>query len=85
MFHKIFSRGKISNSIKKISLNGKIIIGHCKGHDTIILIALIDGFKERQLYFVVKKYVGGKYWCFVNKKVVYDFFYLLPTFNHLCL
>ena len=37
--------------------------------------------RKEQLYFVVKKYVGGKYWCFVNKKVVYDFF--LIYYQHL--
>ena len=43
-------------------LNGKIIIGHCNGHDTIILIILIDGFKnsKKQFEFIIKKYVGQK-------------------------
>lgn len=30
--------------------------------------------REEQLDFIVKKYVVGKCWCFVYKKVVYDFF-----------
>ena len=55
MFHKIFSRKrrpfvlKRSNSVKNVSLNGKIVIGHCGGHDNIILFILIDGFKEKSM------------------------------------
>ena len=30
--------------------------------------------REEQLDFIVKKYVVGKYWCFVYKKVVYECF-----------
>ena len=38
-----------SDSVKNILLNGEIIIGHCNGYDTIILIILIDGFKEKSI------------------------------------
>ena len=55
MFHKIFSTKfvnffkKRSNSTKDVSLNGKIVIGH----NTIILIISIEGFKgtTKRLYF----------------------------------
>ena len=53
MFDKIFSRKKKyfflkrSDSVKNVSLNGKIIIDHCTGHNAIISIILIDGFKEK--------------------------------------
>ena len=46
MFHKIFFLRK-SKSIEDASLNGKIAKGHCKGHNTMILLISIDGFKER--------------------------------------
>ena len=32
-----------------------MIIGHCKGHDTIIRIALIDGFEERTIILCSKE------------------------------
>ena len=51
---------KRSDFIKNISLNRKIIIGHCNGQSTIVLIILIDGFKEKQFDFIIKKYVGKK-------------------------
>ena len=53
MFHKIFSRKrrlfrlKRSNSVKNVSLKGKIVVGYCGGDDTIILTFLINGFKEK--------------------------------------
>ena len=34
-------------SVENVLLNGKIVIGHCTGHNTIILLISIDGFKER--------------------------------------
>ena len=34
-------------SVENVLLNGKIVIGHCAGHNTIILLISIDGFKER--------------------------------------
>ena len=55
MFQKIFSRKKKyfslkrSDSVENVSLNGKIIINHCTGHNTIILIILVDRFKEKTL------------------------------------
>ena len=55
MFHKIFSQKKKSfflkrfDSVKNVSLNGKIIINHCTGHNTMILIILINGFKEKTI------------------------------------
>ena len=61
MFRKIFSRKrkpfviKKSDSVKNVSLNGKIVIRHCGGHDTIILLVLIDGFKERTIILCAKE------------------------------
>ena len=60
MFHKIFSQKKKSfflkrsDSVKNVSLNGKIIINRCTGHDTMILIILIDGFKEKTIRILKK-------------------------------
>lgn len=63
MFNKIFRRKrrsviylKRSASVGNVSLNGKIVIGHCRGHNTIILLFSIDGFKEKtvRLYFGVE-------------------------------
>ena len=71
MFHKIFSQKKKSfflkrsESIKNVSLNGKIITNHCTGHNTMILIILIDGFKER----TIRLYESKKSW-----KYMYLFF-----------
>ena len=54
MFYKMFSTKarkfflKRSSSTQEVSLNRKIIIGHCKEHDTIILIILIEGFNLRK-------------------------------------
>ena len=58
MYDKIFPTKarkfflKRSRSAQDVSLNGKIIIGHCKGHDTIIFTISIEGFKEitKRLY-----------------------------------
>ena len=53
MFHKIFFSKKRKfflrrpDSTKNVPLNGKIIIGHCKGHDKIILIILFDELNEK--------------------------------------
>ena len=55
MCHKVFSKKrrsvslKRSNSMKNVSLRGKIFVGYCGGHDTVIIIFLIDGFKERTI------------------------------------
>ena len=53
MFYKIFFSKERKffqrrpDSTKNIPLNGKIIIGHCKGHNKIILIILIDELQEK--------------------------------------
>ena len=63
MFNKIFRPKrrsviylKRSASVGNVSLNGKIVIEHCRGHNTIILLFSIDGFKEKtvRLYFGVE-------------------------------
>lgn len=46
---------KRSDCVKNISLNGKIKIGHCNEHDTVILIILIDGFKEKIIWLYNKE------------------------------
>ena len=52
MFHNVFSKKrreinlKRSNSMKNVLLKGKIVFGYCGGHDIIIIVFLIDGFKE---------------------------------------
>ena len=51
----LFFKKKRSNSLKNVSLNGKIIIGHCKGHNTITLIVLLDGFKGRTIRLYSKE------------------------------
>lgn len=40
---------KRPDSVENILLDRKILIGHCKGHDTTILIILIDGLKEKTI------------------------------------
>ena len=35
--------------MENVLLKGKIVVGYCRGHDTIIAIFLIDGFKEKTI------------------------------------
>ena len=62
MFHKIFSKNrrslfslKISISTKNVLLNGEIVVGYCKGYETILLFFLIDGFKEKTIRLYEKE------------------------------
>ena len=41
-------------------LDRKILIGHCKGHDTTILIILIDGLKEKTIRLYNKEVCCAK-------------------------
>ena len=49
MFSKIFSRKAIklkrSASVKNVSLNGKAVVGYCRGHETIILLFKFEGYQ----------------------------------------
>ena len=55
MVHKIFSKKRSlislerSNSVKHVSLKGKIVVGYCRGNDTIIFLFFIYGFKEKTI------------------------------------
>ena len=49
MFSKIFSSKAIklkrSASVKNVSLNGKAVVGYCRGHETIILLFKFEGYQ----------------------------------------
>ena len=68
MFHKIFSKKKQSlislNRFLSANLlvNGKIVVGYFKGHETIILFFFIDGFKEKTVRLSRKKVGWWKNW-----------------------
>ena len=51
MFSKIFSSKAIklkrSASVKNVSLNGKVVVGYCRGHETIILLFTFEGYQEK--------------------------------------
>ena len=67
MFHKIFSTKRRKFFLKRldltkdVSLNGKIVVGHYRGHNTIILLISIEGFKERTKRLYLDYENVGKY------------------------
>ena len=52
---------KRSRSTQEVSLNGNIVIGHWKGHHTIMLIISIEDFKETTKRLHLDYENAGKY------------------------
>ena len=65
---KIFKKGRKSNTSNRIRtiyllgdkrdkyLKGEIIIGHCRGHDTITLFFHIRGFYKQEVRLLSENY-----------------------------
>ena len=68
MFSKIFSRKaiklKTGASVKNVSLNGKVVVGYCGGHETITLLFKFEGYQEK-IGFAEKIYHGDFFRKFV--------------------
>lgn len=46
---------KLASSVENVLLHGNIVIGHCRDLGTIILLILIDGYKEKNVHLWKKK------------------------------
>ena len=85
MFYKIFSTKarkfflKRSNSTKYISLNGKKMLRHCRGHNTIVLLISIERWKEttKRLYFDHENARIDLSWLFDWQMQSWLFFFLM--------
>ena len=42
--------------LRNFNVGGKIILSHCRGHDTIIIFFQIDGFVEEHIRFLSKNF-----------------------------
>ena len=46
---------KLASSVENVLLHGNIVIGYCHDLGTIILLILINGYKEKKVHLWKKK------------------------------